>query len=1117
MRIKIICFLFLGLFFLAACKNKHAPIPLFELKESTGIDFFNKVQDTKDFNVLTYRNFYNGGGVAIGDINNDGLADVFFTSNMGANKLYLNKGHFQFEDITGKAGFINKGKWATGVTMADINHDGFLDIYVCYAGYQPGKDQQNELYLNNGSLGFTEAAESYGLNDNGYTTHAAFFDYDLDGDLDCFIINNSFIPVNTLNYANKRDLPSKDWPVADFLKGGGNRLLKNEDGKFEDVTLQTGIHSSLISFGLGVTVGDVNGDNYPDIYISNDFFERDYLYINQKNGTYVDELEKWLQHSSLASMGADMGDINNDGYPEIFTTDMLPDDDARLKTTSLFDNIDVYRLKERSGFYHQYMQNTLQLNNKDGKFADIAYNSGVAASDWSWGGIMFDMNNDGLSDLYVSNGITHDVTNQDFIDFFANDVIQKMALTGKKEEIESIISKMPSTPLLNKAFLNKGNLKFSDEGEALGFTQPSFSNGAAYGDLDNDGDLDLIVNNVNQKAFIYKNNTNEINKNNYIGLSLKGINQNTFAIGSTIKVFQDDQVLTRELIPSKGFQSSVDYKIIIGLGKKEADSMIIIWPDRSYIKIDKPAVNKLHVIQQTGNEKLLNETEKPVSPSLLKEVKQVFEKHVEDDYVDFYYEKNLPEMLSRQGPQIAKADVNGDGLEDFYIGGAKGQAGQLYIQTASGFIKKDEKIFKEFSNMEDVAVVFFDADKDGDNDLFIGAGGNNLPANSPALQHRLYINDGKGNFKINEKAFPNNNMNISVAIANDYDGDGNIDLFVGGRSVPFSYGTTPTSYLYHNNGDGHFTDVAPQMNKDIGNAGMVTAAAWADVDGDNKKELLITGEWMAPRIFKFNNKNFEELKNTNLTSLYGWWQSIATADVNGDGKTDLILGNIGENFYLRPTKETPVKLWINDFDHSGSIDCFLTKDINGRDVPVFLKKDIMDQFPALKKQNLKHIDYANKTVQELFEKKLIENSTQKLFNYNKSIVAINNGNGSFTITPLPMMVQLSSVNAIEEMDFNNDNKPDIIMGGNRFDFPPQLGRLDASFGHILINDGKGNFTWVEPRKSGLNLPGEIKDIKTIGQGNTKNILIVRNNDYPVLYKLNSNQPPAKQPEAKNKR
>ncbi len=1100
---KIYPYLVFLLLILFSCKSKRETPAVFELMDNTGISFANNIKNSKDYNVLTYRNFYNGAGVAIGDINNDGLSDIFFTSNMGANKLYLNKGEFKFEDITVTAGLINKGKWATGVVMADVNGDDLLDIYVCYAGYQKGISQENELYLNNGTnkgVSFTESAKQYGLNDSGYTTHAAFFDYDIDGDLDCFIINNSFIPVNTLNYANKRDLPSKDWPVADFLKGGGNRLLRNDNGKFTEVTNETGIHNSLISFGLGVTVGDVNGDHYPDIYVSNDFFERDYLYINQKNGTYKDELEQWMQHTSLASMGADFGDINNDGYPDIFTTDMLPDDDYRLKTTSLFDNIDVYNLKVRSGFHHQFMQNTLQLNNRNGKFTDVAYYSGVAASDWSWGGLMFDMDNDGLSDIYVCNGIKQDVTNQDFIDFFANNIIQKMALTGKKEEVEEIIEKMPSHPILNKAFKNSGNLKFEDAGTSLGFTQPSFSNGAAYADLDNDGDLDLVVNNIDQEAFVYKNNSREAGKNNYISIFLKGKGKNTYAVGSSIKIYQESQILSREVIPSRGFQSSVDYKTIIGLGNKKVDSMEIVWPDRSVSKYYNPEINKLHIFKQDSSKSFSLKVTTDSSTVLLQPVKQDFDKHTEDDYIDFYYERNIPAMLSREGPKAATGDVNKDGLTDIYICGAANQAGQLYLQTPSGFIKKEQEAFKKHAPLEDVATLFFDCDNDNDLDLFVGSGGNYTTAGYEFM-NRLYKNDGKGNFEWVPSALPASGVNVSVVVENDFDNDNDIDLFIGGRSIPMSYGLSPQSFLLVNDGKGNFTDITKLKNPDIAHIGMVTGAAWADITGDAKKELIIVGEWMAPTIFSFNGDHFIEVK-TNLANMLGMWQTVAVCDVNGDNKADLIMGNIGENFYLNPNPDNPVKMWINDFDHNGVTDKIITRTVNHQDVPVFLKRDLTDQLPSLKKQNFNYEDYAHKSVQQLFTPEIMNNTSQKTFNYTTSCFAVNDGKGNFKIERLPDQVQFSCVNAIHCTDINKDGKTDLVLGGNKFSLLPQFSRLDASYGHVLLNNGKGSFNWVEPSLSGLEIRGEIRDIvELIGKGKNS-LLFLQNNDFPLLYNIN---------------
>ncbi len=804
-------------------------------------------------------------------------------------------------------------------------------------------------------------------------------------------------------------------------------------------------------------------------------------------------------------MGADIGDINNDGYVDIFTTDMLPDDDYRLKTTSSFDNIDVYQYKVKQGFYHQFMQNTLQVNNGNNKFIEIAYYSGVAASDWSWGAFMFDADNDGLTDIYVCNGIYHDVTNLDFMDFFANDVIQKMVMTGKKDQVDEIIAKMPSVPVLNKAFKNQGNLKFSDAGISWGFTTPSFSNGAAYGDLDNDGDLDLVINNVNEKAFIYKNNSRENSKHNYIGISLKGKGTNMFAIGSKIKIYAAGQAFYREIEPSRGFQSSVDYKQIIGLGNlSSVDSMVIIWPDGTYDHYDHPEINKVHLLQQQEQSGKLYKTTFHQVQTIFQPILNKWEKHTEDNYIDFYFERNTPEMLSREGPKIARADVNGDGLEDVFIGGAKGQAGQLYLQTNMDFIKKEDPLFNKYSDFEDVAVLFFDSDGDGDPDLFIGAGGNNVPPRTRQLQHRLYKNDGKGNFERDSLAFPNNDMNISVAVENDFDGDGDLDLFVGGRSVPYQYGVTPSSYLYLNDGRGHFSEVATSLYPEIAKAGMITGAVWADVYGDSKAELIITGEWMAPKIFSYNGKVFKELTNTNLSRLNGMWQTVVAGDLNGDGKMDLVLGNIGENFYLRPDSANPVKMWLNDFDQSGSIDQFRTKTIDGKDMPVFVKRDVTEQFPALKKDNLKNTEYATKTIQQLFGKKLTDEAEVKLFNYSSSIIAFNNGNGSFIIKKLPGMVQLSSVNAISIMDINNDNKMDLITGGNKFNFPPQFGRLDASFGDVLINRGAGNFEKVKPASSGLDMSGEVRDIKEISSKGKSYILITRNDQFPLLYKLDNN-------------
>jgi enediyne biosynthesis protein E4 len=1092
--------------FLFSCKNTKKEIPLFQLEENTGINFQNNVEDGKLENSFLFRNFYNGGGVAIGDINNDGLPDVFLTSNSGSNKLYLNKGDLKFEDISDKAHILSDDKWYTGVVFADINGDGWLDIYVCSSGHMGTGNRKNKLYINNHDLTFIESAASYGLDISAYTTQVSFFDYDMDGDLDCFMINNSPIPVNQLQFSNRRDLPEKEWPVGDFLKGGGDHLYRNDNGKFTEVTKQAGIHGSLISFGLGVSVGDINGDNYPDVFVSNDSYERDYLYINQKDGTFKDELEDWMQHTSFSSMGADIADINNDGYPDLFTTDMLPLNDYRLKTMGAFDNIDLFNAKLKAGFYYQYTQNCLQLNNKNGKFADIANYSGVAATDWSWGALLFDMDNDGWNDIYVCNGVNRDVTNLDFMNFFADETYHRMVMTGEKKDVEQVVKKIPRTPLQNKVYRNDKNLKFTDIGTAWGFTQLTWSNGAAYADLDNDGDLDLIVNNENQPAFIYKNNARELNQNNYIGIVLKGKDKNTFAVGSKIKLFAEGKILTREMIPSRGFQSSVDYKIIFGLGKiSRVDSMIITWPDRSFTKYEKPGINQVHTIREPAEKNIDPDSLAKYETTFLTPVKSNFDKHQEDDVIDFYTERNIPRMLSHEGPKAAVGDVNADGMEDVFIGGTSGHPGQLYIQEADGkFIKKEEKIFQQFIDFEDVAVSLFDCDKDGDLDLLICPGGNTATPNSRQMQLRLFKNDGKGNFSLDASAFPNiMGMNVSVAITHDFNNDGYPDLFIGARSYPETYGIDPESYLFVNDGKGHFTDIAKSKNPDIANIGMVCNAVWADVTGDSQKELIIVGEWMTPAIFSFKTNHFERIK-TNLEQMFGWWQTVTAADINNDGKEDLILGNMGENFYLQPGIDKPVKLWVNDFDQNGDIDKILTYTIDGKDMPVFLKHDMEEQMPSIKKGNLKNEAYSKKSIQELFSGDVLSKSIEKKVNYTSSCIAINDGNGKFTIRKLPPMAQLSCINVAHCTDLNNDGFPDIVLGGNQFGFLPQFERLDASLGDILINNGKGEFLWQDAAKTGIQLRGEVRDIVEIKSKTKKYLLFLQNNEYPYLTEVNKN-------------
>ncbi|KIA85535.1 VCBS repeat-containing protein [Flavobacterium sp. AED] len=1076
---------------------------LFSKQESddTGIKFVNKVLNGPKMNLFKYRNFYNGGGVAIGDINNDGLSDVYFTSNQGSNKLYLNKGDFKFQDISKSAGIEGTKSWSTGVVMVDINADGLLDIYVCNAGNTESKNQENELFINNGNLTFTEKAAEYNLANTGITTHAAFFDYDKDGDLDCYILNNSFIPVSSLNYSNKRELRDKDWNVPEALKGGGDKLLRNDNGKFNDVSESAGIYSSLIGFGLGVTVGDVNGDLYPDIYISNDFFERDYLYINNKNGTFTEQIQDWASHTSQSSMGADMADINNDGKADIFVTDMLPENDERTKNVTSFDNYDLFSRKLNLDFYYQYMQNTLQLNNGNNQFNEIAHYAGVAKTDWSWGALLFDMDNDGYKDIFVSNGIYNDLTNQDFMDFFANSFFQKLATSGKKDEMEMIIAKMPSTPIPNYAYKNNKNITFTNEAQNWGLDTPSFSNGSAYGDLDNDGDLDLIVNNVNMEAFVYKNNSEKNPKNHFVKVKLKGDNQNKFAIGSVVELFSGKEIIRQELVPSRGFQSSVDYAMTFGIGSKKIDSLRVIWPNSKFQTIKKVVNNTTYNLNVT-DAKLNYSLKKQESKPFFSEKKATFLAHKENDYIDFDYEGLISKELSQEGPSLAVADINGDGNDDVFIGGAKGQAGKIYLNNGNdNYTISDQKDIDSDANYEDTAASFFDVDGDGDQDLFVGSGGNEKE-DQANYKNRLYLNNGKGVFIKSKTIIPTANSNVSVIAPNDFDNDGDIDVFIGSRSVPGIYGVDPKQLLLENDGKGNFSNATDKKVFKGNELGMIADAVWEDIDNDGKKDLIIVGDWMAPKILKNTGKRLVEYKS-NLTEYSGFWNAVSCVDVNNDGKKDLILGNKGINTSYKASNANPMRLFINDFDDNGTIEQVATRSINGKDFPIHLKKEITTQIPMLKKKNLSYLDYSKKTFQELFAPEILSKTIQKTATIQESIIAINAGNGMFKVKVLPKEVQFSCVNTICTLDVNHDGILDIILGGNQYEFKPQFSRLDSNYGSILLGAKNGIFSWLPYNKSGFFVKGEVKHVRTIkNKNNTISLLAVINDNIPKIFKLN---------------
>jgi len=1114
MKLKYIT-LSLVLLGLSACNSKKEDQTAQEAKKETlftllspeesGVNFINKVENRKDFNIFKYRNFYNGGGVAIGDVNNDGLQDIYLTGNMEPNRLYLNKGNMKFEDISEQAGVLGNKPWSTGVVMVDINHDGLLDIYVCNAGNMEGNNHDNDLYINNGDLTFTEKAEEYNLAKTGFTTHASFFDYDKDGDLDAYILNNSNIPVSSLGYAEQRDVRAQDWEgVPDIFKGVGDMLLRNDNGKFVDVSEEAGIYGSLIGFGLGVLVTDFNGDLYPDIYVSNDFYERDYLYINQKDGTFSEEINDWTSHLSLSAMGIDVADINNDGHNDIFITDMLPEKEHRVKSVMEFEGYNVFNLKQNKDFGQQYIQNTLQLNNGNGTFSEVAYYSGIHATDWSWAGLMFDMDNDGLKDIFITNGINHDLTDLDFVDFFANEIVQKMALTGKKESIDSIINKMPIKPQPNYAYKNNGDISFTNANKEWGFELPSRSNGAAYGDLDNDGDLDLVINNVNTPAYIYKNNTESQLNNNYIQLKFKGPQGNPFGVGTLAKLYFDGNIVNQELIPSRGFQSSIQYDMTIGLGKTaQLDSIRVVWPDERTQKFETVQANQVLNVEHANATETYVLPKKEVKKSYLKEMDANFAAaHQEDSYNDFDYEGLISHKLSQEGPSLAVADVDGDGNEDFFIGGAKGQPGIVYLHRGNGRISaKNSASFEADKNFEDVAAAFFDADDDGDLDLVVGSGGNNVGMERTYVS-RLYLNDGNGNFSKSGNELPSTYKNIATIAPHDYDDDGDIDLFIGSRSVVGVYGISPDHLLLENMGDGTFTDVTERLGYDLKDAGMVTDSQWQDMDGDGKKDLIVTAEWDTPKIYKNTGRRLTKM-NSSLDSLYGWWNTVETADFDGDGDQDLILGNQGLNLHYKPTEYAPMKLYINDYDNNGTIEQIMTLQENGGDYPIHQKRELTEQLPNLKKQNLKASDYAHRTIHQLFPEEVMAKSIVKKAETSASVIAINEGNGKFTIQNLPARVQLSCVCDITCTDVNNDGNLDLIMAGNNYEFKPQFSRLDASQGNLLLGDGQLGFTWQDYETSGFKVRDEVKYLKQFKDKNGKTYVIAAvNNDKPKIFAIN---------------
>ena len=1054
--------------------------------KETGLTFINNVEDKADFNILTYRNFYNGGGVAIGDINNDGLDDVYFTSNLEDNKLYLNKGALKFEDITNSAGVQGKGFWATGVSMVDINADGFLDIYVCYSGEIQGDKRGNELYINNGDLTFSEKAVEYGLADDGFTTHASFFDYDKDGDLDCFILNNSYTDPQRIQ------IVSRD--RHNYGAAGGDRLYRNDEGKFVDVTKESGIYSGDIDFGLGVSTGDVNGDGYLDIYVSNDFWERDYLYINQKDGTFTEELTDRFGYISANSMGADIADINNDGHLDIFSTDMLPASNKRLKAAIKLEEYFLEDLKMKNTYFFQFIQNGLQVNNGDGSFKEIARFAGVDATDWSWGSLIADFDNDGMKDIFVSNGIYHDITDLDFIDFIADESFVKgVVKESGKTDFTPFAAKMPLNRQANYLFINQGDLRFTNKAKEMGMGNPTFSNGSAYGDLDNDGDIDLVVNNVNSEAIIYENQS----KSNFIKIALKGNDKNLKAIGSKLTLYTPTGMQVVEQVPFRGFQSSSGYEIIFGLGDNTlVDSLLVLWPDGKTSKFESSdiKVNDNTILDYENiNKKEIGKFRKG-EPSVFEDITaETFDigfVHQENLYNDFDHERLMPHMLSNLGPKIIKGDLNEDNQEDIIILGAKGQATAVYLQNKGKFFLKKQAVFDTDILSDKVAGALFDIDQDNDLDLIIAMGGNEYQGGEVSFSSRFYTNDGKGNF-IPDMLGPYVAGNVGCIVPCDFDNDHDYDLFIGGRVIPGVYGITPRSWFLRNDGES-WTDISDET---IGTLGMVTDATWVDLNGDQLKDLVVVGEWM-PITYLLNERGQKLGKKNSLTNSEGWWNVIKQADLDGDGDMDFVVGNWGENFRLKASVDKPLKLYANDFDNNGKIESILEwyGPEDDRPYPFASKMDLTAQLPFLKKKNLRYSEYAQKQVADLFTEEMLNKSEQHICKTFLSGIVWNE-NKVLNFVPLPIEAQLSAVFAIDVNDYDGDGILDIFLAGNFYRLKPEVGRIDGFNGGYFKGKKDKTYTFVSAIESGLRVSGEVRDVQYFD----KKLFVARNNNSTLVF------------------